>query len=220
MPAPNTGYLDQFNRANEDPLSGGGNWAGSIFDPAGGDTQLQLVSNAVLGRLTTSESYWAAATFGPRSEVWFTLATRPTDQGVALYTNLQSPGTSGVDGYFFVVYTLSGTDHGELYRVDNNVATQLGATVTLVLTSGDQFWYSQIDGVLTGYQRSSGIGPWVAVIVRTDDTYSQVVGNVGISIDRAVAVLDDVGGGTVVSSNKIPPQNMTRPRPFAPGLAR
>jgi hypothetical protein len=52
MAFPTTGLLDQFNRANETPLSGGGNWAvlSTSINP------LKLLSNEIAPQANDDDS--------------------------------------------------------------------------------------------------------------------------------------------------------------------
>jgi len=191
----NLTILDRFNRANENPLDGG-NWLGPLFLSVPPDLSLVLQSNAVIttSSSVTSESYWNTSSFGPNAEVWLTMTTCFTDQGVALYLAVVSPDTSGVDGYFVVAYIFSGVQHCEIYRIDNNVTTMLGASLLQTFNDGDKLGFEQIGDQLTAYL-NTGSG-WNSLMQRQDGTYN--TGFIGMSIDRPGAVLDDFGGGTVL----------------------
>ena len=62
MAFPTTGILDNFNRANENPL-GNGTWSGPLFTT---DNRDQLISNAVTLTSGNCSDYWIT-TFGPDS---------------------------------------------------------------------------------------------------------------------------------------------------------
>lgn len=75
MPAPQTALLDDFNRADENPLSDGGNWAAGL----GGASQCQVVSNQAAAQLaTTSESLWSPLTLF-NQEAYATIAASAGD---------------------------------------------------------------------------------------------------------------------------------------------
>ncbi len=98
MAFPTTSVLDDFNRADENPLSGGGNWA--LLNSLG--APLKSVSNQV-GESTNAlnESYWAASNFGPDCEVFCTFSVVPTAAGgMRLYVRIQGEGGASTwDGY-------------------------------------------------------------------------------------------------------------------------
>lgn len=64
-----TAVLDDFNRAGENPLSGGGNWART---DSGLWTPLQLLSNHVTHQAgsNTSQSHWTRQAFDGDVEAW------------------------------------------------------------------------------------------------------------------------------------------------------
>ncbi len=192
MAFPTTSALDTFTRANEDPLTG--NWARLVYATTG----LQLISNVAVGHVGAgSASYWLAASYGASSEAWGTLATKWTGDSISMYviTNVQSAGVgSSEDFYLLGIYGSSG-DVMEVYRVDNEVPTLLGATVTgLTITAGDKLGLENIGGTLKGYQFNGGA--WNLRVTRTDTTYG--AGNIGMGADNNTVSIDDFGGGTVV----------------------
>ncbi len=198
---PTTPVLDTFNRANEDPLSGGGNWAGPILN---GLNQMKVVSNGAMQStsvpLQSGTSYWNAATFGPGSEVYFELTTVWANNSSDVWTwcNGSNENTGSVDGYAMVAGRSSGTWDWYAYRLDNGTWTQLGAMLgTQTLSAGDAVG---IDCGRTGdfqaYYKASG-GSWVTLgTTRNDTTYTS--GHIGLSkgyLD-STSVVDNFGGGT------------------------
>lgn len=96
---PNPPLLDDFNRANESPLSDGGKW--SLW-PASGVAQLDLVSN--VAQLTTSAGpcveLWTDSPFGPDAAAsisltsWYTLVGQGAEWRVYLSGHLAAPAYS------------------------------------------------------------------------------------------------------------------------------
>lgn len=190
---PSTGLLDDFNRSDENPL-GNGRWSGPIR-PSG--SQVKLVSNQILSSVAgNANSYWSFSQFGPDSEVWVTVVTKDADGfAVDLALRIQSPGAAGVDAYWYTAKAQAGTDIYEIYRVDNNSFTLLGATETgPELVNGDKIGFKAVGDVLTGYVFQNG--RWTSTIRRQDSTYGGA-GYIGIQFDANVARGDDFGGGTV-----------------------
>lgn len=195
---PSTSILDNFNRANENPLSGGGNWTGPV-ETGAGKNQLRLVSNAVTGDTSgTSQSYWVATTFNADQEVYAALDTKFTTGSVYFWLNLQSPGTSGVDGYFAGIFN-DGSDKTGLYRVTDQSFVATVYEVTTTIADGDMWGVRNSGGTFTTYRKPSG-GSWAAVsgASGTDTTYG--AGYIGLGCDRNVESWGDFGGGNVSAS--------------------
>lgn len=188
MAFPVNGVLDNFNRANEGPpLST--SWTSKIITT---NNTLQVVSNQAWGAGFNSSAWWNVTTFGPDSEAYVTSA-----DGFGqcwLWTNLQTPGTTGLDGYRFSFFLSSG--NLQVFRVDDNVATQLGGDISgSARGAGDAFGGENIGGTLTGYVKPSG-GSWTAYgATRTDTTYG--TGYIGFTVTANNGTADDFGGGTV-----------------------
>lgn len=194
MAFPSTGLLDAFNRANENPLTGAlGNGPIRVANP-----RLQIVTNQVTSVTASGEAY-STASYGPDAEAWCTVATKPANgNAVDLAIRLVSPNTAGWNGYWLSAIAQVGTDTWELYRVDANVFTKLGATVTgPEFASGDKVGFSAVGSTLTGYVFQAG--SWTLTIQRTDATYG-AAGPIGAQIDDLTGAIDDFSGGTVVVS--------------------
>lgn len=211
MAFPTTPVLDSFNRANAILTSG--NWGLVNINGAGAE----IVSNAVTGNSGGGSgwSYWTPTMFRRDSEAFFTLTTKwLTDgQGAALMLNLQTPSVSpDVSGYFLTIYGSAG-DIAEIYRIDASVFTKLGATATgLSIAAGDKFGVCNLGGTLNMYQFTAGAWNQTPIISRSDSTYGD--GYIGLEIDSNLIVVDDFGGGGVVTGFK---REAHRPFPFKPG---
>jgi hypothetical protein len=200
MPSPTTPVLDTFTRANEDPLAGPG-WLGGIFS---GDAGMRLVSNQARGRAGAgAESYWKTS-FPANQELFLTMAGKwaNPDVGIAIFSNLQAPGTGGLSGYAVNPYTSSslGSDAIDAYRIDSGAFTKLGATASgLTFSAGDKLWWANVAGVLTLYRFAAGV--WTSIFTRTDTTYG--AGYLGFAADDDTPLLDDVGGGAIGSASRM-----------------
>lgn len=199
MAFPTTSILSQFT-GSEDPLSESGNFAGPIFPSM---AQMKKVSNqAMQSTLVGSQSgssYWTVAAFGPGVEVYVTIPTwwNNASSDFWLWANGNAENTAGADGYLLYVPN-GGT--WNLSRVDNTVATQLGADLgTQVPASGDSIGLEIISGGTHQAYYKSGAGAWSTLgTTRSDNTYTS--GHIGFSkgfVDTT-SVLDNFGGGASV----------------------
>lgn len=108
----NPTFLDDFDRADEAPLSGGGNWA---FLDSVWSSPMELVSNEAThdGDFTFSFSYWTPEAWdGDEAEAWG-FATGGGAGGLAWYIGIQKDvgGSNAVDGYAlgFLIFTGNNT---------------------------------------------------------------------------------------------------------------
>ncbi len=189
---PTTGVVDDFNRADGGV---GANW--SLTTGAGAVGTIS--SNRVTSDGTNiTRNYWNPSTFGPDSEVQIKVDTKGAAGGfLTLDLRLQTPGSAAVDGYQFEADVSAGTDPQIIGRIDNNVFTQLGATVNNEFATGDRFGFEAIGSTLTGY-RHDGV-TWASLLSRTDSTYSGS-GNIGWRKNSTnTDFLDNFGGGTVTA---------------------
>ncbi len=190
MAFPETGILDDFGRANENPIAGG--WAGPLF---AGEPQLQLVSSELRPNPTTGNSYWNAAFFGPDCEVYFTLTSAwAVSDRVVLYFRST---TNVVSGYRADFRNLAGDHLVFVGRMDSNVLTALGGSIDPADTfaAGDSFGVSMIGDTITVYRKPAA-GAWTSLGTRTDSTYAGA-GRIAVSITGTTVTVDDFGGGSI-----------------------
>lgn len=189
---PTTGLLDTFDGSGALSAS----WTADIFNLS------ELPGVRVSGRLeidtdVVASQFWNAATFGADSESYVTDIQGIADCLIEVYARLQSPGTSGVDGYN------SAYSHADseayLNRVDNAALTQLGAAISASRSNGDGLGLECISSTHTLYAHNGS--SWSSLGNRTDSTYTSS-GNIGCYMGDEVG--EDVsvtafGGGTVVA---------------------
>jgi len=209
--APTTPILDDFNRADENPLSGGGNWAqvGAPCAVLGGGGPLALVSNEAtrIGFIgchsywTTSfnadqESYARISAFVPTGETELSLYARMTDPGVA----------NGSDGYAFHLQATT----WRLTEFTNGVCTTLvsgpwplsGGLLPLIhvdaaalnFTVGIYLWLRCEGTTIAGY--TTDLLGSVQVFSVTDSAHNNA-GNIGIRVRADAMAWDDFGGGNL-----------------------
>lgn len=189
MSFPVTPVLDNFNRADENPLSGGGNWVHSSLWWGGAD--LKLASNVVTQNAGGSASTWVPQTFAVPVEIH---VEKPTQHSNAahfedLETLLQRGDvTDAPDGY---VYEAIVGDGMWIYRLDAGVYTEIADDTSVVLSSGDAFGARQVGSTLSMWKRVSSV--WSQVLSTTDVTYS---GPYYLSLGRnGDGTHDNFGGG-------------------------
>lgn len=198
MAFPVTGILDDFNRANSTTTIGS-NWTAL---ESGATKDRGISSNQAYnpdGVPNYSWLYYNVAQFGPDSECYCTIATWTTNaDNHTLMVRLKDVTQ---DAYTFDAYMLqagiSGTDAIKIYRIDNNVNTQLGATVNPMMANGDKIGIRVVGSTITGWlEQGSG---WTEQLSRTDSTYA-AAGYFGFyTSDDSTWRVDDFGGGTITA---------------------
>jgi peptidoglycan/xylan/chitin deacetylase (PgdA/CDA1 family) len=180
-----TPILDNFDRANENPLSGGGNW-GAISSLGGA----QLVSNAIASpSATTAASLWSSS-FAGDVETYGTILLSTNNAGLYAETSLSS-GTAS--GYLWQWQGNDASPAFRLYRSDNNVLTTLGTFSGFTLTAGDKLALRVIGDSVQGWVYH--LGSWQQVASATDTTYR--TGKIGVRPRGTTPIIDDFGGGPV-----------------------
>lgn len=189
MAFPTTGLIDSFNRADENPVSDGGKWTSPAFPS---DGNLQVITSQLGTVSSWCSAYRNDITPGPDSEAYLTVVTVSGGVATELLLRLANPGVSTVSGYMMDV-TSGGT--WSLWKIVNNVQTQIGSNATQVVSNGDSIGFEIIGSTLKGYYKS-GAGAWTQIITVTDATHSGA-GRVGIAGNGGLYRWDDFGGGTV-----------------------
>ncbi|HSG12702.1 MAG TPA: fibronectin type III domain-containing protein, partial [Gaiellaceae bacterium] len=117
--------LDDFDRGSENPLSDGGRWSNAVN--GGVENGLYVSSNELACSVTTTCTAWRNdSQYGPDSEAWARIGALPgSGNAIRLYVRLQSPGTSGYDGYMLRTNQLAGTDEVFVERIDNSSLARL-----------------------------------------------------------------------------------------------
>ena len=191
MAFPTTAVLDDFTRANNADL--GTNW--TVLSTYG---TLNVISNTA-GPSTTAArgEYWNVGNFGPDCEVYFTISTMVTNNGNNFDLMLRVTTESGAwDGYDTeMTWSSAGTDQVGIYRADNGVLTQLGASIGQNFATGEKIGLEAIGSTIAVYRFASAA--WSQLGTRTDATYN-TAGKIAFFCDHSSGRMDDFGGGTVV----------------------
>ena len=162
--------VDNFNRANANPLDG--SWSNKVRST---NTDMQLTGNQVSGTSTsgsTPSSAWYNAATYTDTEVALTFATFPAvNEHIRLYVRITDPGGTVFDGYF-VRYTVnSGTDTIEIFRVDDGTATAALATLNEDWSTGDRMIVRMVGSRIMVYRSSAALGIRAKLTV-VDSTYA------------------------------------------------
>lgn len=190
---PTTPVLDGFAYSNGaiDAVSGGA-WDNNVFaDP--GDGGLEVIGGAVrTATVAGIGNAWYQTLFPADQEAYFDVATAGNYH--ALLLRVQSPGTTGGDGY---VVEVEGTTY-TVFRMDNATGTLIVTGTVPALADGDGFGASIVGSTIQAYRRSSGGFDDYGPAVR--DTVYQGSGYIGIAFeDQGVRpVVDSFGGGAYV----------------------
>jgi|GEM_PF-2749284 len=191
---PDMPILDDFNRPDEDPLSGGGNWARTDL---GVWNAMRLVSNAARRSASgTSASYWTQASFaGGTGSVWAKWGSlgSATRASIALYREVG--GTNAVDGYEFAreVAGAADNDYYLLYRVTNGARTSLGGVENTAEMSYRYFNLQRTGRAVEGWASPDGAN-WTLVVSKEDSTHTTGAFYASIHITGSTnTTLDDFG---------------------------
>lgn len=188
---PTTPILDTFTRANENPLSGGGNWA-NLNTSYG--TVIKLISNtARIDVASGAGSYWTRAVISD-FECYCTIASM---QGfVGLAARIAQPGGANTwDGYM-----LSSTQSNPgspapitLEKITNSVGTTIAKTPPVQFGDGLKILLRGVGPILQAWVFSST--EWVPILAVTDTTFKS--GNIGLflSLGFGFPTVTNFGGG-------------------------
>lgn len=190
MTFPLTSLIDNFNRADENPLFNG-TWNFPVIGVGG--VSLQLVSNQVKATASGANgSYWLgghADTTTYVAEVWYDIAS-VTGTDRFLIDFVVDPGLD-TSSYYELQMNFNGTDW-RLRRSDSGTLSTVGSSVTQTTAAGASVGASLYNGTFTAYYKPSG-GSWGTVFTRSDSTYTDVY--LAIGIINTNNILDNVGCG-------------------------
>jgi len=219
-PDPDVGLLDDFNRADENPL-GNGTWGN--FE--GGGRYWAIVGQEALvsNDHTDGQSaamYWSAAQFGGQVQAAVTKRASHVDNGnwqMRLHAKNNNAGSS--NGYYLEMkFDTGSTFRLQFYRRTAGGNTALGTAATgLSIPDGTEMWAkydNDAAGTLTAYTEG------VQRCQTTDTTYKDTTGYIAIDAVKHTGgtgdpTWDNFKGGTFIPAGggwKRP----NRPRSFSP----
>jgi hypothetical protein len=144
--------------------------------------------------------YWSAATFGPDTEAYITITTKPADGNCAHLTVRESGSGGSISGYFGEFCSVVGADTWDIYRFDNGVGyIYISTHGTQELSNGDSMGLEAIGSSIKLYYKPAG-GSWTVESSATDSTYSGA-GRIAVGNEDPTYRADDFGGGTVPGSS-------------------
>jgi hypothetical protein len=194
---PVTSLLDNFNRAdNSGPPSS--NWTHMIVSSSAASNNLLISAQQITGTSGSNADYWNPQTYGPNSEVWITVATKPSADldPVVLGLRFQNPALSTASGYqAYYVYRSSGQDQYKIIARVNGTTSNTLATVTgPTLNAGDELLFRANGTTLELWRENAGT--WTRILTTTDSTFTSA-GYLMVSTRNTVVRLDNFGGGTL-----------------------
>lgn len=187
---PLTPVLSTFTQSNGS-ISTSGDW--NIF--TGGFT---VTSNAITpSGASTSQNIaiWSRASFGDDQEAYITNTTKGSNGDT--YTLYLRGNLASQNAYAIVASP--GSNQIVVYRLDDGVATQLGATISQAQSNGDSVGASIDGSTITVFYKASA-GSWTSLTTRSDSKYStgsQIGFGSTVGAGTADIVLDSFGGGTL-----------------------
>jgi len=201
-PVPATGFLDQFERANEDPLSQNGAWSQTALFGSG--ETLEVLGNAAgenEGEVVQANSFRAAETTGD-AEVHARIANQPNNnQELYLYLHLQEAGTAGVDGYRARWFHWISTDGLYIQKITDGVPTTIAGPLSLDPATGDTLLLRRFGLALELWRKNAGT--WTKLLSTLDGSYTS--GRLGLGMDDDDGKWDDFGGGAIGAPPPPPP---------------
>jgi hypothetical protein len=198
-----TTLLDDFNRANENPLTG---WTNSFWTLHAGN--LQVFGNEATGIAGNPGTGKTSGDVGPDGCVFQSIPTVTTVDTHQAWLFLRLTGTGAtLDGYVGEAQYNSGSDDSwKIYRLDDGTPTQIGSTGSVNLAAGDRMGLRVVGTTLELFHYTGGSWNQTPKVSTTDSTYS-AAGKLGFGVDDSTWRADDVSGGTIVAAAN-GPQNM------------
>jgi hypothetical protein len=199
-PFPATGILDNFNRNDENPLSG---WTESPQDGP-----LQVISNTCRGVDTDRGNFEEFGDpvnyYGPDTEVHVTCVTfsHVAEEEIDLFAR-SNLFELAEDAYIAIYFqTIAPTNYQYwLAKFVNGQYFQLGDVVNGPQPpNGTKFGLSCVGSLIT-FWANYGSG-WEIIVQRTDTDISHT-GGIGFSIHKQDTICDDFGGGTIGATPEI-----------------
>ena len=207
-----TAQIDDFNRADENPLSAGG--AYRQLGGAGDVHQLQNLSNAAHGDVTSGRWYcfscWQVQSFTGGFEIWAeVVGTANNNDGwtLSMFDTIGG-AANNFNGYTFERYRALGPDGWRIFRWDNALATQIAGTTGLNFpAAGELMLFRAVGAVLEGWHSTDSGTNWTLTGSVTDATYrDNWYLTPGVRSDAANGPAWDAWGGGVY-----PPRNVQLP---------
>lgn len=198
---PQNGILDNFNRANESPLSGGGNWL-HPFNPHQA-VHIDLINTSEIHSILDDmcSFYWATS-FGAEQECYITFnhIETVTPGYFDLTLKIANPNLDTLTAYYLDIDFTTSPDTWQFGRfTDHDSYENVGSSFTQNISEGDSIGACYRGGKLYAYYKA-GAGAWTEKTGGgiADVNLQSQQGYIGIYVDRTDTYLDNFGGGTIV----------------------
>jgi hypothetical protein len=197
MAFPTTPILDNFTRADENPIK-------QCFAPNpiwSGDGLCKIVSNqlAPVAASPTNNDAFCSVGFQSSQEIYITVDNVSGLTTIGLYCRINQANTAGFINTDYHIDFLPGTSELKFWRDSISPASaQLGATVSGVsLANGDSIGLSCIGSTIEAWKKPSG-GSWASLGNRTDSNLTGG-GQIGVNINVTTTAprFSNFGGGKV-----------------------
>jgi len=194
---PLTPLLDNFARPNNTGPPGP-NWTHMIVSSSSATNNLFITKGEVTGDAGTNADYWNPQEFGPNSEVWVTVAAKPTvDQDpVVLGLRFLNPGAATASGYqaYYMYRSKQADQYKIISRVNGTTSTTLASVNGPTLNAGDQLLFRAIGPMLELWL--SNAGTWTRILSAKDSTFTGA-GYINLTARDGSVRLTNFGGGTL-----------------------
>lgn len=193
----NLPLLDDFNRANEDPLSQSGDWNIEASRFLGATQTLEITSNqaAQLDVTSTGRSI-RRVPLGSAQAASVTIATLPVDSDDAVSIFLRAvitgDGNTFSRGYELAVFPPSGSNEFRIQRWSDPSTQTIVAQESRSISAGDKIGFLCYDRFLEGWHFNGT--SWTNVVRGSDSTFIGS-GCLGLGIRDNEARLADFRGG-------------------------
>jgi hypothetical protein len=194
---PLTPLLDNFARPNNTGPPGP-NWTHMVVSSSSPTNNLFIVNGQVTGDSGTNADYWNPQPFGPNSEVWVTVAAKPTvDQDpVVLGLRFLNPGAANASGYqaYYIYRSKQADQYKIISRVNGTTSITLASSNGPTLNPGDQLLFRAIGTTLELWRLDAGT--WARILSASDSTYKEA-GYLNLTARDGSVRLTNFGGGTL-----------------------
>lgn len=190
---PVNGILDNFNRANANPLDG--NWTQGFQSTFDGNLKVEsaALTFASGGVTDAATATWNSA-FAANQEAYMDIVTRGGGSQHNLVMRVNGAGTGSVTGYYIQART--NENDIRVHRFDSAISATVLTTNSVILSDGDKVG-CQIEGsVGTIYHYSIFDGEWVNIGTFDASAYTSS-GKIGIALIGGASVADNFGGGNI-----------------------
>ncbi len=196
-PGPLTPLLDDFNRPNNSGPPGP-SWSHMVVSSTASTNNLHITNQQITGYSNSNADYWNPQPFGPNSEVWITVATKPTaDQDpVVLGLRFQNPDLATAGGYqiYYIKRTSPPDQYKMIARINGTTSTTLATANGPTLSAGDRLLFRAIGTSLELWRFTAGT--WTQILTASDSTFNGA-GYLILTSRNGAVRLDNFGGGTL-----------------------